>query len=267
MSTEESKLNQMRDRVDDQVVEIQVSIDQIQDQIDELAEQGDAIEVALMDVAASELEPYLYGKATELQYPILTFQGFWVTATSYVVNDSVTIADDSTGGQFVCILDNTSDSTNEPGSGASWTTYWTVALPLTTIRVKLGAAYNNTSINGWKIQQYQLIPNPTPPYLPPFINAWVTIYAYLGVGWDGDTQIIELQDDWDFGCDYLNHLLGIAATEENSPGCVERVALGVAASYGIDPKIEALESAKTIITNNQSKVDDSKDVFDRYLED
>ena len=76
MSTEESKLNQMRDRVDDQVVEIQVSIDQIQDQIDELAEQGDAIEVALMDVAASELEPYLYGKATELQYPILTFQGF-----------------------------------------------------------------------------------------------------------------------------------------------------------------------------------------------
>ncbi len=263
--SDESKLRLMKDAVDDQVDDIQVSIDQIDEQITESTAQADAIDNAMMDPAANKLEPYLYGKATELQYPILTFQGFWVTATSYVVNDSVTIADDSTGGQFVCILDHTSDSTNEPGSGASWTTYWTVAPSLTTVRVRLGAAYNNTSINGWAIQQFGTIPNPLPP--PPTILGWATIYAYLGVGWDSDVQIIELQDDWDFGCDYLNHPLGVPATGDNSPDCVLRVASGAQSSYGLHPKIASLNTAKTIVTNNQSKVSDSKDIFQRYLED
>jgi len=266
MSETQSKLRQMHDRVDDQVVDIQVSIDQIQDQIDELEEQEAAIEDEVLDKSANDLSAYLDGKAIEFQYPALTFQGFWLTATSYSVDDSVTVADDSTGGQFVCILAHTSDSTNEPGSGASWTTYWSVAGPLTTFRVVLGAAYNSTSINGWVIQEFKFV-IPTPPPILPGAFIWVTIYAYLGVGWDSDAQIIQLQDDWDFGCDYLNHILGIAATAENSPDCVERVALGVQATYGIRPKISSLEIAKDIVTNNQSKIDDSKDVFTRFLED
>jgi len=264
-SSSESKLRLMKDAVEDQVDALQVNIDQIQAQIDETTEQAEAIDEAMMDPAALKLAAYLYGKAISFEYSY-TYQGFWETGQSYVVDDSTTIADDSTGGQFVCILGHTSDSTNEPGVGVSWETYWDVAPDLVTYRVNLGAAYNVTSINEWKIQQYQFV-IPTPPPILPGAFVWVTVYEYLGVGWDNDTQIVEIQDDWDFGCDYLHHPLGVEADAGNSPDCVLRVASGVQSSYGLYPRIASLTTAKTIITNNQTKVDDSEEVFDRYLED
>lgn len=47
-------------------------------------------------------------------------KGPWVTATAYIINDYV-----SNGGSiYVCIANNTAGATNEPGVGASWTTYW-----------------------------------------------------------------------------------------------------------------------------------------------
>jgi hypothetical protein len=267
----ESKLRQMKDAVDDQVDNLQVSIDQIEEQIDEATEQATAIDEAMMDPAAYELSVYLYGKALEFEYSY-SYQGFWESDISYASNDSVSMLGyDATSveGQFVCIQAHTSSSSNEPGAGVDWETYWDNADSLVNYRVNLGAAYNVTSINGWKIQEWSTIsvPNPSPPPATIIVPAWVTVYEYLGTGWDGDTIIVQYQDDWDFGCDYLHHPLGVPADGDNSPDCVLRVASGVQSSYGLYPRIASLNTAKTIVTNNQTKVDDSEDVFDRYLED
>ena len=49
------------------------------------------------------------------------WEGAWVTATSYTVNDGVS----NSGNSYVCILDHTSDPTiTQPGTGSSWETYW-----------------------------------------------------------------------------------------------------------------------------------------------
>jgi hypothetical protein len=244
----ESKLRLMKDAVDDQVEAIGGSIEQIQEQIDEATEQADAIDTAMMGASADELESYLNGKAVEYQYPSQTFEGFWETGTSYSTDDIV--ATITTYDNYVCIASHTASDANEPGVGASWTTYWTAPGGLSTYSVSLGAGYNLTQINEWAIKLLL-----------------ITIYEYLGAGWDGDSEIIQRQDDWDFGCDYLHHPLGVPADEDNSPDCVLRVASGQKSSYGLYPKIASLNTAKTIITNNQSKVGNSKDIFDRYLED
>lgn len=51
-------------------------------------------------------------------------QGAWTLATPYVQDDQVT----NGGTSFICIEDNTSSATDEPGVGANWQTYWTVLM-------------------------------------------------------------------------------------------------------------------------------------------
>jgi len=45
----------------------------------------------------------------------------WAISTAYVINDIVVNGDSA----YICILGHTASSTDEPGVGASWTTYWT----------------------------------------------------------------------------------------------------------------------------------------------
>lgn len=59
MGEERDKLEQMLDLAPDLSDQIANSISQINDQIDELTEQASAIEVALLDVAETNLEDYL----------------------------------------------------------------------------------------------------------------------------------------------------------------------------------------------------------------
>jgi hypothetical protein len=49
-----------------------------------------------------------------------TWEGSWLTATSYAVNDVV----ENDGSSYICILDHTSSATDEPGAGANTATYW-----------------------------------------------------------------------------------------------------------------------------------------------
>jgi hypothetical protein len=49
-----------------------------------------------------------------------TWQGAWVTATVYAVDDAV----ENGGGSFICISAHTSGATDEPDVGASWETKW-----------------------------------------------------------------------------------------------------------------------------------------------
>lgn len=52
----------------------------------------------------------------------LDWDGAWLTATAYVVNDAVS----NRGSSYICILAHTSGASTEPGVGASWATYWEV---------------------------------------------------------------------------------------------------------------------------------------------
>lgn len=54
--------------------------------------------------------------------PGLDWQGAWVTATAYLVNDGVS----RNGSSYICISAHTSGATTEPGIGASWATVWEV---------------------------------------------------------------------------------------------------------------------------------------------
>ena len=53
---------------------------------------------------------------------VVPWGGSWLTGISYNVNDRVS----DNGSSYVCIAAHTSSSSNEPGAGASWTTYWKV---------------------------------------------------------------------------------------------------------------------------------------------
>jgi hypothetical protein len=46
----------------------------------------------------------------------------WKTAESYLIDDVVALS----GSIYVCTANNTSGTTNRPGSGASWTSFWTL---------------------------------------------------------------------------------------------------------------------------------------------
>jgi hypothetical protein len=52
----------------------------------------------------------------------ITWQGAWATAHAYSINQAVT----NGGTSYVCKANHTSSSTNAPGTGASWTTFWDV---------------------------------------------------------------------------------------------------------------------------------------------
>ena len=75
----------------------------------------------------------------------------------------------------------------------------------------------------------------------------VTIYEYLGTGWDGDTTITKLINDYAFGNDYLTRPLTTGA------------------SYGLYPNITALTSASSILNSNKNKVTNSKTSFEDYI--
>lgn len=50
------------------------------------------------------------------------WQGAWLTATAYVLNDAV----ENDGSSYICTQAHTSGAGSEPGTGGSWTSYWDV---------------------------------------------------------------------------------------------------------------------------------------------
>jgi len=54
------------------------------------------------------------------------WENAWQLATAYTVNDVVI----HNGSSYVCILNNTSASTDEPGVGVSWATYWNLMVQM-----------------------------------------------------------------------------------------------------------------------------------------
>ena len=99
--------------------------------------------------------------------------------------------------------------------------------------------YSTGNITDWEIY-YMTVP------IPPATPVKVVLYAYEGAGWDNDAQIISWADDYSFGNDYLTRPLDTGAT------------------YGLIPYRDNLNSAISILTNNQNKVDSSISYFEDY---
>lgn len=72
------------------------------------------------------------------------------------------------------------------------------------------------------------------------------VYEYLGLNWDGDTNIIKFVDDYAFANDYLTRPLDSGAT------------------YGLIPSRDSLDTAKGILEENKLKVDESQTVLEDY---
>lgn len=73
------------------------------------------------------------------------------------------------------------------------------------------------------------------------------VYQYEGINWDSDSIIQKYIDDFNFGNDYLTRPLTSGAT------------------YGLIPNKTALETAKSILTENKNKVSNSQEVFGDYV--
>jgi hypothetical protein len=107
------------------------------------------------------------------------------------------------------------------------------------VDVVFGPTYNNlANIYNATITDWRIIDATTSQ----------TVYQYNGVGWDNDPIIINLQNDWVFGWDYLTKPL-----------------TDLQGSYGIIPRQNALQTAITQLELNKNKVENSKDIFGDYV--
>ena len=72
---------------------------------------------------------------------LFQWKGQWATPTIYDENDGVY----NNGSGYACILAHTSDATTEPGTGASWETYWSVMVAAGDMQKSI---YDPTNKNG-----------------------------------------------------------------------------------------------------------------------
>lgn len=97
--------------------------------------------------------------------------------------------------------------------------------------VTFGANYGVVNITDWIIYDSTGFP----------------IYEFEGVGWDDDQIIIDLESDWQFGYDYINHVNGVSGT------------------YGLNGRISTLYTALNVLIANKDKYENSRNVLQKYM--
>ncbi len=103
----------------------------------------------------------------------------------------------------------------------------------------IGSTYNDfTDINNATLTDWKLIDATNSQ----------TIYQYGGAGWDGDSFIVDLISDWNFGKDYLLHPL---STFDGT--------------YGLYPRISALNNSRNTTQATKTKISNSGPIFEKYL--
>jgi hypothetical protein len=99
------------------------------------------------------------------------------------------------------------------------------------------------NLSAWEIWYIADVPNPTPPFIPPTIPTPTILYPYTPTDYP-DLDV--LVSDYSFGNDQVTRPLIDGAT------------------YGIDGNITALNAGKSILQENQDKLDGIPDVYSRY---
>lgn len=107
--------------------------------------------------------------------------------------------------------------------------------------LEVGPTYGDIDYVTGNITDWQILE-------PESLDDEIVLYEYEGVGWDGDTTITKLVNDFAFGNDYLEK--PYTATPYSS--------------YGLNPTIQNLNRAKSILTQNKNKIVNSKTYFEDY---
>ncbi|MHB9110746.1 MAG: hypothetical protein ACYDCO_27145 [Armatimonadota bacterium] len=126
----------------------------------------------------------------------MNWRDAWVTGTAYVAGDGV----NRLGSSFYCKLDHTAGAANEPGVGASWTTYWSyIAQKGTdgaagrTVLSGSGAPAGGTGTNG----DFYIDTTAWQIYGPKAAGAWGAGTNIVGTGVDGaDGKGFNLRGAW-----------------------------------------------------------------------
>jgi len=263
MATEEAaKLNEMLRNIPDQSESLANNISQLEDLRDELNEQINAVETALLDVAANRLIAFLAGKALSLEQGY-TYRGLWETGIGYTAGETVAFVPDDDGysggggdatSQFTfdstssnathyqCLIDNTSSNVTSPDISPA---YWSeVPYDAGPYKVVLGLGFNTTNLTAWSVSIRTYVP-PVPPSL---VGSYILVPVYsLTVGWDGNTQVSTLVSDWNYGYDLLVKELGTDGT------------------YGLIAQRDNINTAINLLTINKNKTDGGTAVFSGYV--
>ena len=147
MATPESiKISEMLADIPEQSTNLAGNISDLTDIRDEFNEQINAVDVGILDVAASRLESFLEGKSLSLQNGY-TYRGMWEEGQTYNTGETLVDTTSVSNVHYQCISGHTSSSDNAPASGAQSATYWvSIAYSETTHRVSLGGDYNSTNL-------------------------------------------------------------------------------------------------------------------------
>ncbi|MHB9027079.1 MAG: hypothetical protein ACYC7E_23330, partial [Armatimonadota bacterium] len=126
----------------------------------------------------------------------MNWRSAWVTGTAYVAGDGV----NRLGSSYYCKLGHTAGAANEPGVGASWTTYWdyiaqkgTDGVAGRTVLSGSGAPAGGTGTNG----DFYIDTTAWQIYGPKAAGAWGAGTDIVGTGVDGtDGKGFNLRGAW-----------------------------------------------------------------------
>jgi len=109
-----------------------------------------------------------------------------------------------------------------------------------------GTGYGVSTISSWKIQESDWV-TPLPP-APPGWGPWYDIYTFEDAVSDGVVVVIDSAQEFDYGYDYINQ----------DPSDLD-------GSYGLQKKIDAINSANTVLTGNRNQQQSSVEIITRVI--
>ena len=209
-----------------QVIKLDSSIDNIDDQISEFEAKRDSIKGSVCDKVATSLESYLNSK--------------FIPSSNYYIKKG----------------ENYNQSLDTSGSIIDWKIYEIINIDATCSSETEFITIDNTTSNF--IRTYSTVKSSTydpeenqttvvinDSVLNPstFSEIWKFKYSFLP---GDDLTIDEYKSQWDFGHDYLILPMGTSGT------------------YGILDNIEKLKLAKNLLLSNKTKINDSITILEPF---
>ncbi|HQF36481.1 MAG TPA: hypothetical protein PLL26_02460 [Candidatus Dojkabacteria bacterium] len=240
MSTPQEILQEMINAAPDQSEKLGTSISQIQTQIDNLQQKQDAMKSGVGDVATSRLESYLIGTKF---IPVNSYHQYMGTTYNQILSSAGTLTDWKiykimnvpsltyvSSSSFECSGDQTSVFTEDKD-----------------IALKNGSSFAYSTVSssiydpGLDTTTVDIADSVIEASL---INIFEFHYQYTP---GNDSTIDELITQWNFAHDYIVKPLGLSG------------------SYGTQDNIAKLNDAKNMLLQNKSKVDNTEDIFSKYV--
>lgn len=245
-ATSQEVLEEMVSSAPEQQDGLTLQLDQVSQQKEKIDKQIQVLEGCIEDCSANMLEGLLHELAREAMIGTITPRGIWKDQMGYQVGHIV-VAPIGTGswGAASCIVDHVSDPDTKPFVGVNWTTVWSNYTSLITNHpyyvVTLGPTFNQktygTVLTDWKITD---------------TTGTTNYYVYHGGPWYG--TFTEVDDDIDK-----------VVTDWNESNEMVTAPLGTEGFYGLKALSDALDKAKTGLTNTRNKITNMVPILSRFI--